>query len=214
MVNTGMPNWYGANGDLFEQQFKRPLFEGDYNKKEDAEFSFNFDGIITTLANDLTVEKSRTINTLTLFEEIRYLYQSILAKLSILEKMGMSGITQTNIEVAEGEFRTIYKSVNYREKFIIAVDFFRKLAEILYYKNSLTILSQNQDSFYVSVYYDDHDLMANLDDFCLQKSDNAFTAKHDIRKFFYMVNNSASEKDLKLGYPSVNGRNWCYLTEL
>lgn len=214
MVNTHDPSLDEGENEKFKQQFKRPLFNGDYNDPDQTSYSTNFDGVISTFASDLTIDKSQTINTLTLFEEIRYLYQSILAKLSILEKMGMSGITQTNIEVAEGEFRTIYKSVNYREKFIIAVDFFRKLAEILYYKNSLTILSQNQDSFYVSVYYDDHDLMANLDDFCLQKSDNAFTAKHDIRKFFYMVNNSASEKDLKLGYPSVNGRNWCYLTEL
>lgn len=79
-------------------------------------------------------------------EEIRYVFQAILAKLSILEKMGMSGITQTNIDVAESEFRTIYKSVDIKKKFIISADFFRKLAEILYYKNSLTNSIQNQDS--------------------------------------------------------------------
>ena len=44
----------------------------------------------------------------------------------------MSGITQTNIDVAEGEFKAIHKSVNTKEKFIISADFFRKLAEILY----------------------------------------------------------------------------------
>ena len=206
MVNKGEPSWYVTSTDKFVQQFKRPIFDGDHNDpdNERTAYSLNFDGIITTFARDLTVEKTQTINTLTLFEEIRYLYQSILAKLSILEKMGMSGITQTNIEVAEGEFRTIHKSVNFREKFIIAADFFRKLAEILYYKNSLTILTQNQDSFYVSVYYDDHDLLANLDDFCMRKSKNALTAKHDIRRFFYMLNNSASENEPKLAYPDSN----------
>lgn len=215
MVNTGEPSWYRTGVDKFEQQFKRPLFEGDYNNPGigSTNYSVTFDGVITTFANDLTVAKTHTINTLTLFEEIRYLYQSILAKLSIVEKMGMSGITQTNISVAEGEFRTVHKSVNFREKFIIAADFFRKLAEILYYKNSLTILSQNQDSFYASVYYDDHDLLANLDDFCMNQCENALTVKHDIRRYFYMLNNSAAEKEPKLAYPETT-EGWCYLTDL
>ena len=212
MVNRGYPEGYD-DGTLFEKQFMRPLFNGNFNETDNTEFSLNFDGIITTFANDLTPEKTQTINTLTLFEEIRYLYQSILAKLSILEKMGMSGITQTNIDVAEGEFKTIHKSVNFREKFIIAADFFRKLAEILYYKNSLTILTQNQDSFYVSVYYDDHDLLSSLDDYCMRVSGHALTAKHDIRYFFYKLDNSTSDKKPKLGYPN-NKQSWCLLSEL
>lgn len=216
MINKGEPSWYMSSEDKFKHQFKRPIFNGDYNdsKNERIIYSLNFDGIVTAFAKDLTVEKARTINTLTLFEEIRYLYQSILAKLSILEKMDMSGITQTNIEVAEGEFRTIHKSVNLREKFIIAADFFRKLAEILYYKNNLTILTQNQDSFYASVYYDDHDLLANLDDFCMRESKNALTAKHDIRYFFFMLNNCASDAEPKLGYPDFADEKICSLKEL
>lgn len=215
MVNNGAPSCYKTDVDKFEQQFMRPLFDGDYNKPGigSTNYSVNFDGVITTFANDLTVEKTQTINTLTLFEEICYLYQSILAKLSIVEKMGMSGITQTNISVAEGEFRTVHKSVNFREKFIIAADFFRKLAEILYYKNSLSILTQNQDSFYVSVFYDDHDLLANLDDFCMNKSKNALVAKHDIRRYFYLLNNCASDKEPKLAYPE-NNRGQCCLKDL
>lgn len=213
LIHQGIPKWWNHD-DVFNNQFKRPKFNGNYNDPDNTDYSFNFDGIITTFANDLTVEKSQTINKLTLFEEIRYLYQSILAKLSILEKMGMSGITQTNIEVAEGEFRTIHKSVNYREKFIIAADFFRKLAEILYYKNSLTILTQNQDSFYVSIYYDDHNLLSALDDFCMNETTNALTAKHDIRYFFYMLNNNVSGKVPKLSYPSVDERNWCTMKDV
>ena len=105
--------------------------------------------------------------------------------------MDMSGITQTNIDVAEVEFRTIHKSVNVREKFVISADFFRKLAEILYYKNSLTILTQNQDAFYASVYYGDYDLLSNLNDFCLYSKmspANALTVKHDVRFFFHHLN--------------------------
>ena len=110
----------------------------------------------------------------------------------------MSGITQTNIDVAEGEFRTIHKSVNVREKFVISADFFRKLAEILYYKNSLTILTQNQDAFYASVYYGDYDLLSNLDDFCLhlqQSPKFALTIKRDVKFFFNRLDNNSSAKE-------------------
>lgn len=189
---------------MFEKQFLHDIVDLDEKKTE--VYSANVDGIISSFARSLTEEKTATINSLTLFEEVRYVYQAVLAKLSVLEKMGMSGITQTNIDVAEGEFRAIHKSVNVREKFIISADFFRKLAEILYYKNSLTILTQNQESFYASVYYDDYDLLANLDDFCrYEKKDagkdtqdggwkkNAVAIKHDVKFFFNNLDNPASK---------------------
>ena len=200
------PKWsnysYNQNDERYTQQFCRPLFDGDYTKSAHTDYSVNFDGIISTFADDLTVEKAQTINTLTLFEEIRYLYQAVLAKLGILENLGMSGITQTNIDVAEGEFRTLHKSVNFREKFIIAADFFRKLAEILYYKNSLTILTQEQDTLFASVYYDDHNLLANIDDYCMRYGKDAFSTKHSVKTFFNYVGNSASESDKKFEYSS------------
>jgi len=177
----------------YNEQFKHEIYDPCKTK---IEYAANMDGLISTFAKDLTPEKNRTINSLTLFEEIRYVYQSILAKLSILEKMGMSGITQTNIEVAEGEFNLIHKSVNIKEKFIISADFFRKLAEILYYKNSLTILSQNQDSLYASVYYGDYDLLAHLDDFCMfgeQADINALELKNDVNFFFNWLNNETAD---------------------
>ena len=196
--------WYGYDGETFENQFGRGIFEGDYNKNENedggracAKYGFNFDETVSTLSQDLTIEKSDVVGRLTLFEEVRYVYQAILAKLSILEKMGMSGITQTNIDVAEGEFRTIHKRINVREKFVISADFFRKLAEILYYKNSLTILTQNQDAFYASVYYGDYDLLSNLDDFCHYSklsTNYALTVKHDVKWFFNHLDNASSTK--------------------
>lgn len=187
-----------SNNETFENQFKHKIFEGNYNKPEvGSEYGFNFDEAVSTLSRNLTPVKSSIVGRLTLFEEVRYVYQAILAKLSIIEKMDMSGITQTNIDVAEGEFRTIHKSVNVREKFVLSADFFRKLAEILYYKNSLTILTQNQDAFYATVYYGDYDLLSNLDDFVLHYllgDGNAMTVKHDVKFFFNRLNNVSSEK--------------------
>ena len=192
---------YG-NRAKFEEQFNHRLFDGNHNNDEingrvNTEYGFNFDEAVSTLSQDLTREKSEVVGRLTLFEEIRYVYQAILAKLSIIEKMDMSGITQTNIDVAEGEFRTIHKSVNIREKFVISADFFRKLAEILYYKNSLTILTQNQDAFYSTVYYGDYDLLSNLDDFCLHSNLSpkyALTIKRDVKFFFNRLDNVSSTK--------------------
>lgn len=184
----------------FHKQFDHGL--AGFNEKTGNGYSVNVDGVITSFAKDLTPQKASTVSALTMFEEVRYLYQAILAKLSILEKMGMSGITQTNIAVAEGEFIAIHKSVNIREKFVISADFFRKLAEILYYKNSLSIIAQNQDSFYASVYYNDYDLLGNLDDYCLYGADKynqdgskILGIKHDVRMFFYNLDNEASKND-------------------
>lgn len=184
----------------FDTQFNHDIVS--FDKEDNYIYSVDVDGVISSFANDLTQEKTATINSLTVFEEVRYVYQAILAKLSILEKMGMSGITQTNIDVAEGEFKAIHKSVNIKEKFIISADFFRKLAEILYYKNSLTILTQNQDSLYASAYYDDFDLLAYLDNFCrydeckphiTYPKKNVIAIKHDVKLFFDLLDNPASE---------------------
>lgn len=199
--------WSGSRDrEAFEKEFKHKIFEGNHNRDErndnggpiETKYGFNFDETVSTLSQDLTKEKSDVVGRLTLFEEVRYVYQAILAKLSVIEKMDMSGITQTNIDVAEGEFRTIHKSVNVREKFVISADFFRKLAEILYYKNSLTILTQNQDAFYATVYYGDYDLLSNLDDFCLYSKTSqthALTIKHDVRFFFNRLDNVSSQKE-------------------
>ena len=202
--NKSIDRHYGKQ-EKFVNQFKYRIFEGDHNRSGDdggiveTEYGFNSDEIVSTLSQNMTKEKSDVVVRLTLFEEVRYVYQAILAKLSIIEKMDMSGITQTNIDVAEGEFRTIHKSVNIREKFVISADFFRKLAEILYYKNSLTILTQNQDAFYATVYYTDFDLLSNLDDFCLYSETNsskhALTIKHDIKLFFNRLDNDTSSQE-------------------
>ncbi len=213
VLDTYVDDWRGKRqtlvypspedkGQPLDENYKKQFKNSLYNGKGEYEYTTNVDGVISTFSKNLTREKTKQVNTLTLFEEIRYIYQSILAKLSILEKMGMSGITQTNIDVAEGEFIAIHKSVNIREKFIISADFFRKLAEILYYKNSLSIISQNQDSLYASVYYGDYDLLAYLDDYCMygdHKDSNAIEIKRDVKFFFNWLNSESvtSDKDKK-----------------
>ena len=73
----------------YRNQFKQHLWEGD--ETLNVEFGANVDGVVSSFARNLTSEKASFVSSLSMFEEIRYVYQVILAKLSILEKMGMSG---------------------------------------------------------------------------------------------------------------------------
>ncbi|KJU83893.1 conserved hypothetical protein, membrane [Candidatus Magnetobacterium bavaricum] len=70
------------------------------------------------------------------FENKRHLYQPLLAKLQIIEKRGLNGITYSDIERIEEEHRNL-RGGNSLEKFVIESDFFCRLGDILYYKNGL-----------------------------------------------------------------------------
>lgn len=91
---------YTNCGSKYKTQFDHDIV--DFDDKDKYVYSVDVDGVISSYSSDLTQEKTATINSLTVFEEIRYVYQAILAKLSVLEKMGMSGITQTNIRCSRG----------------------------------------------------------------------------------------------------------------
>lgn len=175
------------NDDTYMKQIKHVLYEDDKNFRNSRmgmEYSLDFDKAISGLSDDLTLEKANIVSRLTLFEEVRYIYQAVLAKLFVLEKMGMSGITQTNIDVAEAEFIILQRAMNVKEKFIVSGDFFRKMAEILFYKNSLTILGSAPDSLYASVYFGDKDMLECINDFCFYKygRDGDRTNAYEIKK--------------------------------
>jgi hypothetical protein len=71
-----------------------------------------------------------------MYDDLGTIYLPLLAKLFAIEKQNICGITRTNLAVIESEFRYLYLSTNNNEKYLIAADFFRKLGDILYYKNS------------------------------------------------------------------------------
>lgn len=125
---------------------------------------------------------------------MRYFYQAILAKMFSLEKMVVSGITQTNIDIAEAEFNMLHRITNIEEKFIVSADFFCKLAEILYYKNSLTIRSKDLNSLEATLHFHNFDVYANLEDYLFNSKSNiknARTIKEDVKFFFentYAIN--------------------------
>lgn len=150
---------------------------GDY---VDSEYSLNFENLISGFSKNLSPEKSHFIAKLSLFEDVRLVYKAILAKLFIVEKMNMSGITLSNIETAEAEFKYLHRTTNLKEKFFVSADFFNELGKILYYKNNITLISANngtkpndpkQETVKDCLYWCDIDLYAYLDEFCFRGND-------------------------------------------
>lgn len=94
------------------------------------------DEIVNNLSDYLTLEKHALITKLSVFEDLRIAYLPVLAKLLALEKYNICGITRDNLKVAESEFQNLYIVTNSRDKFLLSVDFYRKLGDIMYYKNT------------------------------------------------------------------------------
>lgn len=95
-----------------------------------------YDELIGLLKQMCTKEKYRSF-----FYDIRTIHLSILAKLFILEKIDTNGITPAHLQEAIEDFQTIIDSPTKKlngkniESKVIETDFYRKLGDILYYKN-------------------------------------------------------------------------------
>ncbi|MES0338219.1 MAG: hypothetical protein SFH39_17895 [Candidatus Magnetobacterium sp. LHC-1] len=70
------------------------------------------------------------------FENKRHLYQPLLAKLQLIEKRSLNGITDSDIQRIEEEHRKL-RGNNFSEKFVVESEFFCRLGDILYYKNGV-----------------------------------------------------------------------------
>lgn len=179
-----------SNAD-YRRHFKSGLLEDireKYSTQFHPEYSINSDKAISSLASNFTPEKSDLFLRLTVFEDVKFVFQAIIAKLFVIEKMEASGITQSSIDVAEAEFMTLYSTTNHDEKFIMAADFFSKLASILYYKNSFVTSVPTNDNLYAALYVYDINVLALLDDYCFKECDgtsrDAVAIKDDVREFF------------------------------
>ena len=227
LVNRGATN--SLFGDDAETESKRryePRLLNDIDKQKGKfhpTYSLDSDKTISGFSADYTPQKSDVFLKLTAFEDVKYIYQAIIAKLFVVEKMEVSGITQSSIDAAEAEFVTLYSSTNYTEKFMLAVDFFSKLASILYYKNNL-VSSDPIDNMSSALYFFDINVNALLDDYCAKvckdkSADDAITIKDEVREFFKelkvgSVENLTSFISLKTGVKTVANNVEGYLTYL
>lgn len=161
-----------------------------------AEYSLDFDHLISGFSKNLSPEKSHIIAKLSLFEDVRLIYKAILAKLFIIEKMNMNGITLSNIEVAEAEFKYLHRTTNVEEKFFLSCDFLNELGKIVFYKNSLNVIPgissiPGEETLRAALYWWNIDIYAFLDEYCFYKaSQNCFntfdavSAKKHIHYYF------------------------------
>ena len=70
------------------------------------------------------------------FEGLKLLYLPFIAKLQILEKSHVGGITCNHLKQLDREFGFLTSVIDHQEAKILEADFFSRVADILYYKNS------------------------------------------------------------------------------
>lgn len=118
------------------------------NKEDLMELSYKTKGkhMMSDFSYLMTPEKHSVIQRLAMLEDTHMIYQALLAKLFVIEKIELGGITRANLNVAEGEYKYLHLATNEQEKFLISTDFFRRLGDIMYYKNGLIGFNINQTS--------------------------------------------------------------------
>ena len=152
----------------FEKEIETQLLQKKEQNSGHDDYEIQGDELDTGLSKILTPEKSNLIFRLSLLEDLRLVYQAILAKLFVLEKVELGGISKANVDVAESEFRYLYRVTNAKDKFIILVDFFRRLAEILYYKNGL--INRNSEKFVTGLYFWGFEFDTDIEEYCRLKN--------------------------------------------
>lgn len=95
------------------------------------------DKLISDFSYLMTPKKHMAVQRLSMLEDTQIIYQALLAKLFVIEKMELGGITRSHLNIIEGEFQYLHLATNDAEKFLISTDFFRRLGDIMYYKNGL-----------------------------------------------------------------------------
>lgn len=162
--------------------------------------------VITDFAHQMTPAKSHIIQRLTTMEDLRLVYQALLAKLFVLEKIEMGGISRVNIEQTESEYIFLHMMTNEKHNFLISVDFFRRMGDILFYKNGLT--GDERHSFVEGLYYWAFEARTEILDFC--NKHHCYHLKDVFAKAFMEITND----EVKQAYnqqKGINGGNTQYM---
>lgn len=156
---------------LDTNDFDRTCYPKPYKEDEDnwVKFWMYGDELTDNLCDFLTPNKEALITKLSVYEDLRMAYQPILAKLFAVEKYNICGITKENVRVAEAEFQYMYLITNSRDKYLLPVDFYRKLGDILYYKNNC-FFTGDQNSAITLLSCWGYDLKNAVFDYCYRKN--------------------------------------------
>lgn len=154
-----------------QQYYTETESEKDYNDLVCWTYG---DELVNNLSDRLSPQKYALISKLSVFEDLQLAFLPILAKLFAMEKHNVCGITKDNIKVADAEFQHLFQVTNSKEKYLLRVDFYRKLGDILYYKNG-SLFKDPSDSVLSIVSDWGYDLKSAIFDYChrneIQKAD-------------------------------------------
>jgi exonuclease VII small subunit len=172
------PSRYYKNNDAFHKN----IFPQDYEDitRNHIDYQVSDDTILPQFANPLMPKKHDIITKLTVFDDVRFIYQVILAKLFVIEKIDLTGITQTNLDIAEQEFNYMNLFTNSKDKFILAADFYRKLGAIMFLKND------NTADMSIVLKYWGVDLLNLIERYCKEK--DKFSEKNILIDLFKKQN--------------------------
>ena len=166
----------------------------------------------TAFAHLLTPPKYAVMQRLSLFQDSRLIYQALLAKLFVKEKIGLGGITMTDIETIESEYYYLNLATNTSEKFLSSSDFFRRLGDIMFYKNGLTVMTPNDNnhnnkdiSFMDGLYYWGYDIKRELLDFC--NINNCYEHYDTLLSAFMEIKNQQIEEESTEGILDIIQKN-------
>jgi hypothetical protein len=79
------------------------------------------------------------------FEGIRIIFQPLQAKFQMIEKSNLGGVTTSDLIRIENEFQFMIKTIKHKEKYLIEAEFWGKIGDILYFKNGLNPIQEDQD---------------------------------------------------------------------
>lgn len=155
-------------------------------------FSTRGSRLVSDFSYQLTLEKHEVMQRLAAIADTRFIHQAMLARLFVIEKMELEGITRENLDVIEGEFQYLMACTNEKEKYLISCEFYRRLGDIMYYKNGLigTNFSHSHDEvdndqieerFIDSLFYFGFNIKKEIHDFCRKHS--CFEAFPDILSY-------------------------------
>lgn len=160
-------NMHLGSNEVFSKQCYPNVI--DKSDTQDWKFWIKGSEIVNNLSEYLTPQKHSLITKLSVFEDLRMAYMPILSKLWALEKYNICGITDDNLKLAESEFQYMYIITNSKDKNLLRIDFFRKLGDILYYKNKSGKKEVSSDSLMDMINSWGYDYNSTIFNYCYRK---------------------------------------------
>lgn len=134
-------------------------------QKGNAGNAISSEDIFKHFIHDVFPEGISQVQRMSFVEDIRMVYQPLLARLFVLEKMELGGITKANIDRTVAEFNYLHQYTSDKDKFLISTNFYRRMGDILFYKNGL---SGFRESVVEDFYLRDYDLEHEIQLYCGQ----------------------------------------------